>query len=141
MSLPAGQQRALDGIAEMFRMTEPRMAAMFAIFTRLANDEPRPRREQLAATGPPNWLIAPWRRVPRRQTTGGRRPWRLMVFVGQLTFAFIVLVALTGLSTHAAAGCRATTRSGVAAAARRQACEAQARAGAYPREYAYAPGK
>jgi hypothetical protein len=71
MSLPAGQQRVLDGIAEMFRMTEPRLSAMFAIFTRLTKNEPRPRWEQLAATGPLLWLIALRRRMPGRQAAGG----------------------------------------------------------------------
>ncbi len=48
MSLPAAQQRVLDGMAEALRDSEPRMAAMFAIFTRLSGSEVAPGREQLA---------------------------------------------------------------------------------------------
>jgi len=49
MSLPAGQQRALDGIAETLRLTEPRLTAMFAMFTRLTRNEPRPGREEVTS--------------------------------------------------------------------------------------------
>ncbi len=65
MSLPAGQQRILDGIAEVLRANEPRLASMFAIFTRLSKDEPPPRREQLTVAGPRALLIGAWRRPPR----------------------------------------------------------------------------
>jgi len=33
MSLPARQQRILDGIGDALRVSEPRLAAMFAIFS------------------------------------------------------------------------------------------------------------
>lgn len=47
MSLPAAQQRVLDGIAEGLQASEPRLFAMFAMFTRLTRNEPTPGREQL----------------------------------------------------------------------------------------------
>jgi hypothetical protein len=47
MSLPAGQQRVLDEIGDRLRASEPRLAGMFSIFTRLNLGEPRPRREEL----------------------------------------------------------------------------------------------
>jgi len=39
MSLPARQQRMLDGIEVALRASEPRIASMFAIFTRLAEND------------------------------------------------------------------------------------------------------
>ena len=39
MSLPACQQRALDAMESALEASEPRMKAMFAIFTRLTKDK------------------------------------------------------------------------------------------------------
>ena len=39
MTLPACQQRALDAMESALEASEPRMKAMFAIFTRLTKDE------------------------------------------------------------------------------------------------------
>ncbi len=47
MSLPVGQQRVLDDIEEVLRTSEPRLASMYAIFTRLTKNEIRPRCEEL----------------------------------------------------------------------------------------------
>ncbi len=49
MSLPAGQQRVLDDIEDALRASEPRLHSMYAMFTRLTNNEMRPRREELSA--------------------------------------------------------------------------------------------
>ncbi|HUA41512.1 MAG TPA: hypothetical protein VMA32_08105 [Streptosporangiaceae bacterium] len=126
MSLPAGQQRVLDGIADALRKTEPRLASMFAIFTRLSKDEPPPRREQLAAVGPIALLAAVCRRPPRRDTTSGRRTRRLMVVMSQLAIAFVVLAALVGLTSLAPGPCTRPVRSAPVAAYLHQACRAQA---------------
>lgn len=40
MSLPACQQRVLDGMEDALRASEPHMVAMFSIFARLNRDEP-----------------------------------------------------------------------------------------------------
>jgi hypothetical protein len=40
MSLPAGQERTLHHIEGALQATEPQLASMFAIFTRLNRDEP-----------------------------------------------------------------------------------------------------
>jgi hypothetical protein len=40
MSLPAGQERALHDIEGALQASEPHLASMFAIFTRLNRDEP-----------------------------------------------------------------------------------------------------
>jgi hypothetical protein len=59
MSLPAAQQRILDGIADGLRASEPRLASMFAIFTTLTRNEAPPCREQLPSPPRlPGWLRA-----------------------------------------------------------------------------------
>ena len=57
MSLPACQQRVLDRIENTLQRREPRLTAMFAMFTRLNTNERIPRIEHLEA--PPWWA---WRR-------------------------------------------------------------------------------
>ena len=47
MSLPASQQRVLDRIEEALKRREPRLASMFAMFTRLTVHERLPRIEAL----------------------------------------------------------------------------------------------
>ena len=123
MSLPAGQQRILDGIADALRATEPRLASMFAIFTRLSKDEPPPRRERLAAAGPRALLTAALRRPPRWDISDSRGTRRMMLLISQLAIAFIVIATLLGLSAHAPARC-AAPRQAAAAAAVHLACEA-----------------
>lgn len=58
MSLPACQQRTLDRIDTALQAREPRLASMFAIFTRLAGQEQTPWWESLQARSwwPPRWL-------------------------------------------------------------------------------------
>lgn len=123
MSLPAGQQRVLDGIAEVLRTSEPRLTSMFAIFTRLSKDEPPPRREQLTAASPRALLIGAWRRPPRWGISAGRGTRRMMLLISQLAIAFIVVATLLGLSAHAPARC-ASPRTAGAAATLHLACEA-----------------
>ena len=66
MGLPASQQRRLEKIEIMLRGSDPRLAALFTIFSRLTLDEEKPRVEQLRAraarlTGRPaamgRWLM------------------------------------------------------------------------------------
>ena len=69
MSLPASQQRMLDRIDRMLRDSDPRLAALFAIFTRLTWDEEMPRIEQIRArlTRISGWFAR--RTVPVRRRT------------------------------------------------------------------------
>jgi hypothetical protein len=125
MSLPAGQQRILDGIAETFRLTEPRLTAMFGIFTRLAKNEPPPRIERLADHGRVSWqpLLA-WR------GKRGGPVWRLLI-ISQMALAFIALVALTCIASPGPAGCgslRASRADGTSAS-HQLACLAPGRTG------------
>lgn len=126
MGLPPGQQRVLDGIAEALGLSEPRLASMFAIFTRLARDDPPPRREQLMATSPLGALLAVGRPPSRRHIRHGRRTRRMMLLISQLAIVFIVLAALMGLTSSAAARCAATPHpiASAAGTAARQGCTA-----------------
>ena len=47
MGLPARQRRVLDRIEGALRGSDPRLAALYAIFARLTRDEEIPRIEQL----------------------------------------------------------------------------------------------
>jgi hypothetical protein len=75
MSLPAGQQRALNRIEKTLAGDDLGLGPLFAIFTRLAGHEPMPATERVTAP--------PWRR--RRK----RRRWRSVATV-------IGLAAITG---------------------------------------------
>lgn len=51
--MPGGQQQVLDGIETDLEEGEPRLRSMFAIFTRLTQDDGAPRTESLDPAG---WL-------------------------------------------------------------------------------------
>jgi hypothetical protein len=131
MSLPAGQQRILDGIAETFRLTEPRLAVMFAIFTRLTSGEPPPCREQLAVRRRVAWLPAPWQQLPAWRGEHPGLAWRRLLIIGQVAIAFIALFVLMCVTSHGAAGCGDVQRPHADAiyAPRQQACLAPGSSG------------
>jgi hypothetical protein len=101
MSLPAGQQRILDGIAETLRLTEPRLTVMFAIFTRLAKNEPPPRGEQISVRRRGALLGAPWQPLAWRRGL----VWRRLLIISQVAIAVVALSALAYVTSHGAAGC------------------------------------
>jgi len=82
---------------------------MFAIFTRLTQNEARPRREQLPAATPAwlMWLSAFMRRLPGGQTERGRRRWRRMLVLTHVAIAAGLLFALTGIYVHGSPACSA----------------------------------
>jgi Protein of unknown function (DUF3040) len=49
MGLPASQRRILERIENALRGSDPRLAALFSIFSRLNRDEEMPRVEQVRA--------------------------------------------------------------------------------------------
>lgn len=99
MSLPASQQRVLDGIENGLSGREPRLESMFAIFARLATNEALPRLEAL--NGAPWWLPRRWSSPsPRRYGPLGRA--RTAVF---LTLAAVLVVAAVFISMNGARGC------------------------------------
>jgi hypothetical protein len=57
VGLPASQRRILERIESALRGSDPRLAALFSIFTRLNRDEEMPRLEQVRARAA---IIASW---------------------------------------------------------------------------------
>jgi hypothetical protein len=93
MSLPGGQQRILDGIAGTLQTRDPRLASMFAIFTRLNHQEPMPADEELTA----GRLSIAMRRL-RQAFAPGRRPAWLVIPALMATVACLILIPLAGSS-------------------------------------------
>jgi Protein of unknown function (DUF3040) len=92
VTLPAAQQRVLDHMEGTLQASEPKLASMFAIFTRLSADEPV-GAERLARTRPRRlrWL--------RAGTT-------IYAFVlVPVMFAMITLGALLSSRAHSVATC------------------------------------
>lgn len=127
MSLPAAQQRILDGIAEGLRASEPRLAAMFAIFTRLTGSEAQPRQEQLAAR--PAVLarlsLGLHRRLPGQRSARGRRTWRRALVLTEVAVAMALVLVLVG-AMRPAPGCGRTRPRAPALVTARPACPQQA---------------
>lgn len=57
MGLPVGQRRSLDEIETSLRASDPRLASLFTIFTRLNHDEEMPVIEQLMASAVGLWAM------------------------------------------------------------------------------------
>jgi hypothetical protein len=86
MSLPAVQQRTLDAIADGLRRSEPKLASMYAIFSRLCSSEALPHLEQLSGSR-------------------GRLTWRSALFASHVVISFVVLLVLLGVGWHGSGGC------------------------------------
>ncbi len=84
MSLSPAQQRMLDAMSEGLRASEPRLAAMFAIFTRLTKNEGTPRREELPAEQRFRFRLV--RRRSRRRAGGSARRTDKPAGAGRLRF-------------------------------------------------------
>jgi hypothetical protein len=131
MTLPAAQERVLDGMADWLRSTEPRLAAMYATFTRLCGSEGPPSQEQLARGRA--WsngaALVRWLRC---QLTGrGRRTWRRVLIASQVAVALVLLAVLAGLSWRPSATCGQAGRQR-SVAQTRPWCPAQAAAPGLP---------
>lgn len=94
MGLPARQRRRLENIEHKLRSSDPRLAAMFAIFGRLTQDEEMPRIEELRhraavlALRARLWLA----RGARRPATGSRPGrWRPMALFFPLALVLMSL--------------------------------------------------
>jgi hypothetical protein len=123
MGLPAFQQRNLDGIADSLRASEPRLAAKFAIFTRLCTNEAPPWREQLPARS--RWIA--WTDMLLRRRRAGARSsglsWRRVLAVSQLAIAFTLLAVLAGTVSHGTScGSAGVVKGSTVAASRSLAC-------------------
>lgn len=91
MSLSAAQQRVLDGIADGLRRTEPKLAAMYAMFTRLCGSERPPIREQLTRRRVSPFLAAVGAVLTGRLTQRGRSVLRMVLIASQIAIAIVLL--------------------------------------------------
>ena len=85
MGLPASQQRVLDRIESALQVCEPRLASMFAIFTRLTRGEAVPQTESLPA--------------------GARLGWNRRFVAIPLVLAFVGLIVFLAVTSPAVHGC------------------------------------
>ena len=111
MTLPVSQQRTLDRIDRMLRDSDPRLVALFAIFTRLTWDEEIPRIEEIRAglTRIGGWLARRTEAVRRHTPRVPRRVKAILVFPAAL--AAVTCALLIGSSGPAAHRCAATVRA------------------------------
>ena len=110
MSLPASQQHALDAIDDGLQHGDPRLARMFAVFTRLTRLESMPTRETL----PPRqwWTHGRWPARPR----GPQRSLAGRLLVPVLLAAALSLLIMSILANPSASrrGCSAAHSSSAA---------------------------
>jgi len=85
VGLPASQQRVLDRIESALQVCEPRLASMFAIFTRLTRGEAVPQTESLPA--------------------GARLGWNRRFVAIPLVLAFVGLIVFLAVTSPAVHGC------------------------------------
>jgi hypothetical protein len=107
MSLPVGQQRVLDDIEDALQASEPRLASMYSIFTRLTKNELRPRREELPVGRLRlGWLgrCLPARRMIRAVTPKDWRPRTRALVLAQIITVLAAIGVLIGLSAHTVRG-------------------------------------
>jgi hypothetical protein len=111
VSLPARQQRMLNRIDRMLRDSDPRLVALFTIFTRLTWDEEIPRIEQVRArlSRIGSWFARRAEPVRRRASRVPRRVKAILVFPAAL--AAVACALLIGSSGPAAHRCAATVRA------------------------------
>ncbi|MGI8448321.1 MAG: hypothetical protein ACR2MP_14300 [Streptosporangiaceae bacterium] len=111
MSLPASQQRTLNRIDRMLRDSDPRLVALFSIFTRLTWDEEMPRieevRARLARFG--GWIARRAQPVRRRIPRPSARMKAILFFPAAL--AAVACALLIGGSGPAVHRCAATVRA------------------------------
>lgn len=107
MSLPVGQQRVLDDIEDALRASEPRLASMYAMFTRLTKNEMRPRREELPAGRLRMRRVARCmsaRRMIRAITPRSWGPVTRTLLIAQFITILAALGVLIGLTAHTVRG-------------------------------------
>jgi len=116
MSLPACQQRVLDRIETALQRREPRLTAMFAMFTRLNISERIPRIEHLEV--PPWWA---WRRRGYLRPLGGPVALRAMLLI-PLAAMLAVVAMFVSMNTSRASCLPADAPHGPAATSHAKAC-------------------
>ena len=88
MTLRANQLRALTLMEQRLHAGEPKLAAMFSIFTRLAHDEPLPNTETISRR---LWPSSAWRRGRRSHRAGAIA---MPLLLAGLVFAVVLSAAL-----------------------------------------------
>jgi hypothetical protein len=105
MSLPASQQHALDAIDDGLRHGDPRLARMFAVFTRLTGQESMPARETL----PPRqwWATARRRAGPRgsQRSLADRLTARLLVPLVLAAALSLLIMSILASPSASRRGC------------------------------------
>jgi hypothetical protein len=111
VTLPVSQQRTLDRIDGMLRDSDPRLVALFAIFTRLTWDEEIPRIEEIRArlSRIGSWIARRTEPIRRRTPRVPRRVKAILVFPAAL--AAVTCALLIGSSGPAAHRCATTVRA------------------------------
>ena len=109
MSLPAREQRVLDGIETVLQAGEARLTSMFVFFTRLAGDEEKPGTEELR---PPSRRSL----ARRRRAAGGpgerlRVVLLLTILIAALGVTLILIVSRTTVRTCAPGQSRSCSTS------------------------------
>jgi len=94
MSLPAAEQRALRAMERLLEASEPRMTAMFAMFTRLARAEMPVSAERLAR----RQLVRSW-------------PDTIYVLIPVLATMALIATLVVGLATSGTPACRTAALS------------------------------
>jgi hypothetical protein len=111
VSLPASQQRTLNRIDRMLRDSDPRLVALFSIFTRLTWEEDMPRieevRARLARFGA--WIARRTLPARRRIPHPSARVKAILFFPAAL--AAVACALLLGSSGPAVHRCAATVRA------------------------------
>ncbi len=101
MSLPPAEERVLDAMAEALRASEPRLASMFAMFSRLTKNEAAPCREQITGRGrfALNLRRGAGKAAPEPRQPS-RRFWLHVLVASPIAVALTVIGLVAGLGTH-----------------------------------------
>ena len=103
MGLPAGQRKHLDKIESSLRASDPRLASLFTIFTRLSESEEMPALEQLRASAVHLWLWLRFRRTAFGRwlgTSAGARVRTALFFPVALAVMACTMLLGGGMPSH-----------------------------------------
>jgi hypothetical protein len=109
MGLPVGQRRHLDKIESSLRESDPRLASLFTIFSRLSQDEEMPALEQVRASAAHLWLWLRWTAFGRWLGPSAGARVRTALFF-PVAFAVMACTMLLGGGMSGAHRCSAAPR-------------------------------
>jgi hypothetical protein len=105
MGLPASQQRILEKIGIALRGSDPRLAAQFAVFSRLNHGKEMPQAERLRARAA---RLTGWSLAAGSSPTSGPRVRLRAAFLLPAALLAVISAALVGVGLPGAARCAAT---------------------------------